>query len=299
MRSSLLKVILFLGINAVLMALGLLFVHIFEPKFQRTNATTEATYSTIPFNEHFDFVIIGTSRAREFSRSGNDKIVARFTGRKFFNLSKGGGHGGIVPNIMAWKYFSQRGNRTKHLVYFIDSWVFFSSKWNEENYCLEDEPFSFGVLRLAVTSGLSAGSIINYFKSKLKPSYFLDKPISQETNRKFLTSADSFLISEQNRKSFPDGLNQENFRKYSVIFKAFIQSLQAEGIAVTFVLPPTLLYNEPGNDQLVELLKSIEHTEIYDHRHLLEDPKLFYDHPHMNSRGVEKYVRENPEIFRH
>lgn len=297
MKATLLKMLLFFGLNALLLLFGLMLVRLIEPKFVRTNSTTEATFSTIPKNETFDFVIIGTSRAREFSRSGNHAVVEKLTGKKFFNLSKGGGHGGLIPNIMAWNYLKQRGNKTKHVIYFIDSWIFYSPKWNEENYCLEDEPFTFDILKLAISSSLSTGSIINYFKSKLKPSYLFANEISQNANNKYLVTADSFLINKQNKASFPDGLNQEYFNKYSADFKRFISRIREDGIKITFVLPPTLLYNEPGYGALLDVLHTINNVKLFDHRRSMTDPQYYYDHPHINSRGIQKYVAENPEIF--
>ncbi len=297
MKKTLTRIGIFLIINLMFLFIGLIIVKIIEPKLERTNWTTEASFSAIQENRNYDFVIMGTSHAREFSRSGNHQLVSKMTKHLFFNLSKGFGHGGLMPNLMAWKHFTLRGNHTKRVIYFVDPWVFFSKKWNEENYCLEDEPFSPSVLKLALSSGLSAGSIINYLKSKFKPSYLFARPISSQPNLKYLQKVDTSLISKQPKANYLDGLKRENFEKYAALFKKFIEDLQSQGISVTLVLPPTLLGIEPGRNQLVNFLETINGVEFYDHSQSISDPHLFYDLHHLNTRGIGEYVKANPELF--
>lgn len=90
MKHSLFKILIFIGLNALLLVMALLLVHWIEPKYERTNTTTEATFSAIPKNHKYDFAIMGTSHAREFSRSANHEMVEQLTGKTFFNLSKKG-----------------------------------------------------------------------------------------------------------------------------------------------------------------------------------------------------------------
>ena len=281
---------MFLLINLLIALITLQLVHGFEPTFTRKNQTTEATFSAIPENQHFDFVLIGTSHAREFSRSGNHQMVEKITGKNFFNLSKGSGHGGLLPNITAWNYFRLKGNTTRHVVCFVDPWVFFSPKWNEENYFLEDEPIKTELFWLAVKSGYSPGVLFNYFKSKIKPSYFSVKPISEKANNQYLLTIDTSLVRKQNEKNYLDGLDVETFKKYTRIFSSFIGSLQKQGIRVTLIIPPTLLGEEPGSARLRDFLSKIKGAAYIDHTHSYPDPKLYYDLHHLNSAGVQIYT---------
>ncbi len=298
MKHSLFKILIFIGLNALLLVMALLLVHWIEPKYERTNTTTEATFSAIPKNHKYDFVIMGTSHAREFSRSANHEMVEQLTGKTFFNLSKGAGHGGLIPNIMAWRLFLQRGNKTQHIIYFVDPWIFYSSKWNEENYCFEDEPVRPDILMLGITNGMSTGTIINYLKSKLKPSYLFAPQISSVPNEKSLTRADLHLIQKQIERNFPDTLSEDSFKKYSAIFTNFVNQLTQAGIRITFMLPPTLLTNEPGHEQTLQLLNSFANIPVYDHSRLITNPAFYYDHSHLNTAGIRRYVIENSSIFR-
>ena len=298
MERTLLKIGMFLVLNSVLVATALFIVHKLEPTYKKYNWTTEATFSAIPGNQNFDFVLMGTSHAREFSRSGNHKMIETASGKTFFNLSKGSGHGGLLPNLSAWKYFTKRGNWTKHVIYFVDPWVFFSTKWNEENYFLEDEPLKADLFWLAIKSGYSAEVLINYVKSKLKPSYFSTKPLYDQTNKKFLKTVDTVLILKQNEKNYLDGLDEAIYQKYKLQFSLFISSLQDQNIKVTLIMPPTLLGEEPGSKMVREFLLQLKGVEFYDHTSLIKDTKLFYDLHHMNSEGIIMYFTQNMDLFR-
>lgn len=297
MKKTIFRFLLFISINIVIAVIGLWIIHIFQPDFNRNDTTTEATFSAIPTNQHFDFVIMGTSHAREFSRSGNKQLVEKTLHQSIFNLSKGMGHGGFLPNKAAWTFFEERDNTTKKLIYFVDPWVFYSKKWNEENYFLEDEPIRLDILQLAVRTGLSTGTFVNYFKSKLKPSYFLQKPISSKPNVKFLTKADTALIRKQNERNYLDGLNQENFNNYTQQFKVFIENIVNQGIDVRLVLPPTLLGKEPAYVQMKQFLESLKGVKFFDHTMAIPQPEYYYDLHHLNSKGVMLYIENHGEVF--
>ena len=117
MKKTIFRFLLFISINIVIAVIGLWIIHIFQPDFNRNDTTTEATFSAIPTNQHFDFVIMGTSHAREFSRSGNKQLVEKTLHQSIFNLSKGMGHGGFLPNKAAWTFFEERDNTTKKLMF--------------------------------------------------------------------------------------------------------------------------------------------------------------------------------------
>ncbi len=297
MERTLLKIGMFLVLNLVVAVAALFMVHKLEPSYKKYNWTTEATFSAIPGNQNFDFVLMGTSHAREFSRSGNHRVIETATGKTFFNLSKGSGHGGLLPNLSAWKYFTKRGNMTKHVIYFVDPWVFFSTKWNEENYFLEDEPIKAELFWLTVRSGYSPGVLLNYFKSKIKPSYFSIKPISEQANNKYLSKIDTVLVHKQNEKNYLDGLDKTIYQKYKLQFSLFVSSLLANNIKVTLIMPPTLLGEEPGSKMVREFLLQLKGVEFYDHTSLIQDKKLFYDLHHMNSEGIFMYFTQNMDLF--
>lgn len=164
MRSFLLKVIAFLAVNfLVYMAV----VSIPQIRYSFPNNATESNLLSMTKNTGYDLLFMGTSHARIFSRSKNDEIVEKILSKKMFNISKGGGHGGIFPEYLFLSRFYEEKNSAKDILYFIDPWTFYSSQWNEKNYFLEDEPVDFPFMTNAIKEGVNRSVIINYLQSKL------------------------------------------------------------------------------------------------------------------------------------
>ncbi len=280
----------FIVINIVLALAVLIIIKVTEPSFKRTDETTEASFSSIPRNKQFDLVILGTSHAREFSRSGNKPIVESILHKSIWNLAKGFGHGGLVPSIAAWDLYTQRKNTTKRLVYFIDPWIFYYSKWNEENYFLEDEPLQWDILLNAINNHASTAVLINYLKAKFKPSYFMTKSLNSSRNYKQLDSISTLNANKQMKIYYADPINDKIFEKYKELFLEFTQDLQRQGIELIVIIPPTLLNKEPGFNRVWNFLNTIKYIKLYDHSNSIRDPKLYYDISHLNSGGVEYYT---------
>src|SRR3989344_9671434 len=118
------RLLLVFGINA-----GLYLLIAYYPvwRYDFSNGMTESSLLVIPEDGHFDMLFMGTSHSRVFSRSGNHERVENIMGRRLLNISKGGGHGGIVPEKLFLEMFFDRGNQAEEIVYFIDPWTFFSN----------------------------------------------------------------------------------------------------------------------------------------------------------------------------
>jgi len=280
----------FITINIILAVVVLVLIKLTEPSYIKTDETTEASFSAIPTNKQFDLVILGTSHAREFTRSGNKTSVETILNTKLWNLSKGFGHGGLVSSIAAWDLFKQRKNTTKRIIYFIDPWIFYYSKWNEENFFLENEPIKWDIFQNAFHNKASLSVLINYVKAKFKPSYFMTKKLTSSRNYKQLDSISNMKAEKQMKIYYPDSINEMTFDKYKELFKTFALDLQKQGIELILIIPPTLLNKEPGFDRVWNFLSTIQYIKLYDHSQKVRDPKLYYDISHLNSTGIEYYT---------
>lgn len=284
------KLIYFIAINLLLALTLLIIIKMIEPKYLRTDETTEASFSAIPSNKQFDLAILGTSHAREFSRSGNKPNLESILNKRLWNLSKGFGHGGLVPGIAAWKLFKQRNNSTKQVLYFVDPWIFYYSKWNEENYFLEDEPLQWDIFKNAYRNNAALPVFLNYVKAKFKPSYFLTKSLPLNRNYKQLDSINYINAEKQMKIYYSDSIDVKTLNKYQQLFLEFTQTLNNDGVELIVVIPPTLLNKEPGFDSVWKFLRTIHNIKVYDHSNAIRDPKLFYDISHLNSKGIEYYT---------
>jgi hypothetical protein len=280
----------FITINIILAVGVLIIIKLTEPSYEKTDESTEASFSAIPTNKQFDLVILGTSHAREFTRSGNKATVESILNTKLWNLSKGFGHGGLVSSIAAWDLFKQSKNTTKRLVYFIDPWIFYYSKWNEENFFLEDEPLKWDIFQNAFHNKASLSVLINYVKAKFKPSYFLNQPINNTRNYKQLDSINNMKAEKQMKIYYYEAINDKSFERYKELFKEFTLGLHKQGIELVIIIPPTLLNKEPGFDRVWNFLSTIKNIKLYDHSQAVRDPKLYYDISHLNSTGIEYYT---------
>ena len=133
MRIFILKVIL---LGAIISSMIFTISSIPFWRYDFKNGETEANLPIIKSNQHYDIVFLGTSHGRTLSRFGNHDRVEKILSKKIINLSTGGGRG-IYSSQIYLDYFFKRGNTTDTIVYFIDPWVFYSNKWNEENDLLQ------------------------------------------------------------------------------------------------------------------------------------------------------------------
>jgi len=285
------KLLWFIALNLLLAILLLLVISIKGPNFRKTDENTEASLAAIPFNRQFDFTILGTSHAREFTRSGNKPAVESILNKRFWNLSKGFGHGGLISSITAWDLFNERNNHAKKLVYFLDPWTLCYSIWNEENYFLEEEPLKWDILNNAIKNNASIPTIANYIKSKFKPSYFMTKPLANQRNNKLSDTFNASKADKQMKIYYPEAINPKVLDKYEQLFLAFTNALHKKGIELIVIIPPTLLNKEPGFEPIWKFVNTIKTIKVFDHSNTIRSPIYYYDISHLNSNGIEYYTR--------
>lgn len=264
-----------------------------------TISETESNLLIMPERAHYDFVVMGTSHARIFSRSGNQDRVEALLSKKFLNISEGGGHGGIFAEQMYAQWFYNRGNSTPTIVYFIDPWVFYSRKWNEENYYLQNEPLDLKFFIQNLKAGVNQDVLVNYLKTKIYPSWFNSKPLTDlKENTGSLRTVDPHAVKERIDSLYLDGENSTTVEFYQKELERSLDVAKAHNSKVIFIVPASLLGILPGQKDMVDFLKSLQRTydvEVYDFSGALKDTKYFYDHDHLNTEGVllftEKYLK--------
>ena len=67
------------------------------------------------------------------------------------------------------------------------------------------------------------------------------------------------------------------------------------GTETVFVIAPSLINVWPGQSEVEDFLEKMSHTygtQFYNFSDAIQDPHLFYDHHHLNSRGVEIFAKD-------
>lgn len=196
------------------------------------------------------------------------------------------------------KWFYDRGNKARLIVYCIDPWVLFSPTWNEYNFLINpvfynEEPFSLDYAYRVLNAG-GEQSLNKYVRAKMTLDWLnfttsnktiddgvLHNPTQQAANKRI-----SVLYDNQRNEYF--------FRRYSKILKQMIALARSKGSKFVLVSMPTLL-SDPGHEQMrayVRQFNTNNSSTYFDFSKCIEDRQYFSDYDHLNTKGIVKFVRD-------
>jgi hypothetical protein len=276
------------------LAAQLVLLSVMQRRFAMENWETESVFMGTPRDRHYDMAFMGTSHGKIYSRSGNHQRVEEILGKKMFNLSKGGG--GVLAELVFLENFYERGNKADEIVYFVDAWPLSSRRWNEDLFYLVDEPFKLEVLPRLIARRVSAEVLLNYYKSKFSINgWFTIKPDRDRSGqRRVIKNYSPELVAERLQFLYPDGVKPEVFERYAKRLAQIVELAQSRGARVTFVLPPTLLGEEPGSKAIAALMSDFKAkygVAGYDFSRAIPDHSLYYDVDHLNTDGVVAFTK--------
>lgn len=293
MRIFVIKSIIFLFLNFLILSLFLWMSTIADKRFVFKNGETGSNLFLMKDSTYYDFILLGSSHSKEFSRRGNHLMVEKILKKNFLNLSFGGG-AGILPEKIYLAHFFKQNNKAGQVIYFIDPFIFFSQKWNEQNDFSNAEPFDLGFFQELLKSKMSVKAVFYYLRSKIEPNWFLKTPQLNYSDPGFLLSIDNDAVQKRIQNLYQDGLDMKNFERYFQALDDLVNVANRNNAEVIFILPPTLLGDLPGEEQLVHSLEVYSKNNMarfYDFSNLIVDPKFYYDHDHLNPKGIEYFSR--------
>lgn len=255
------------------------------------NKDTETHLFTIPKNEVYDFVLMGNSHAEAFAGGESHALVESTLGMKFFSFAKRGA--GILPEKIYLSYFFDQQNKTKYVVYFIDSFVMYSSKFNEK-YPFDTEPYHNSVLLTMLQNGFEWHVVSDYFTSNFDPRNHPSPQPSYTCGTNALASLDQNKIYSAMSDLYSDGMNRSNFNKYAAELGDQIALSTQHGARTIFIIPPYLWSHDPGRKELLDLLRQYEKQygiKYYDFSNSISDPDMYLDVTnHLNCKGVQYFT---------
>lgn len=245
---------------------------------------------TAPRNEKYDFLLMGTSHTQVFYNHIVEKIILK----KMKNLATGAA--GVIPEKIALTCFFEANNKTKQVVYLLDPWALYSTRWNEDNYIMQQEGMEYSYLSKLIENNVSTKVIFNYFRDKLINNYekfikgllatpkITPPPTSELVARKRKTPEEQYaddqvlkrkiLIAQKTPEEqnaidkaadkqrldilYNEGVNEKNFLKYSQRLEQIILLSKKNNAKIFFIIPPTLMGYMPGHDKVIKLLSEFK-----------------------------------------
>jgi len=293
LKSVLKNIALFFLLNVLLLGVLLWLGNYRLQQFHFNFSNTESNVLFMPENEKFDVVILGSSHARSLSRKGNHERMENSTGKKIANLSKGHGAGGIKNQGLYLDYFLKKGNTANTLVYFIDPFVFYNDKMDNNNFIYNNEPFSFSFAAHIIGHGTRTETFVNYLKYKLKPYWWNYAPDTDAAETRLLTEADSTKFEKRLAVMYPDGMKKEIREEKINYLRKVIDTAMKNKMKIVFVVPPTLLGKLPEHDSMIQTIQlPVRDTGIpvYDYSTAVTLPEYYYDLDHLNTAGCHYFT---------
>lgn len=293
MKRFLVKLTLLAAINIAIALAIIAFVDACR-SFQQWE--TDSILYVTPKNAAFDFVTLGTSRTRIFSEfKGNYDFATRELGMNYLNLAIPFG-GGILPEKMFLKYFFDRGNTAKTVVFFLDPFMMFSDAYNLQHRFVFYEPLRPRFLLDLFRNGIPIQRIITYVRSKFGLYWFQRGVTVKESDPRVAKHRDNDAEMARKRMEslYPEGTNEKTFQRYAKELTTIFDMAKAHGARMVVIFPPTLLGPEPGAPQAKTFLAACKERysfDFYDYTDAMRDYAYFADHDHLNSNGFQLFVK--------
>lgn len=284
-----LKILLFIGLNIFLLVILLFFLnqHVEDREFE--NWSTESNLLHMPYNEHFDILILGTSHARSFSRAKNHLRMEKILDKKILNLSQGEGKGGILNQYAYLRYFNYVGNSADTIIYFLDPFVFYNRYFDNKDKLFNMEPVRLPFLYIMIDLRFDLGVIYTYLYSKFTENWLDHKPFNWNSIDKKVETVNAVSVFKRYNVVYPDKIDTITFNKKIKLIEKIASRIRSKyKTPVIFMVPPSLIL-WPGHAKLIEILKELKQEKgipYYDFSEIMREKKYYKDHDHLNTDGL-------------
>lgn len=257
------------------------------------NADSESILLALPEGEEFAAVILGNSRARILARSHAE--VEGILGGKVFILAKGNG-AGPAPMRLLLEAFHRRGNRSRALLYFLDPFVVYSPRWNEDHRFADTEPFDAGLFLGMASLGFTRQALFSYVQTKFNAPWIRvhGRASGYRGHGDTIARIDPAAVARRHAHLYPDGTPAGDLARNLAHLEALLSDAAGLGTAAYVLHPPTLSGAQPGMDSLQAALRRSRIPSlavIVDFQAVFAEGRYFYDLDHMNARGIREFTK--------
>jgi hypothetical protein len=257
---------------------------------------TDSVLLPMPRNTAYGVAILGSSHAHIMGRSiDNHFLCESVLETSVSNMASPFG-GGLTPARLYLERFFERGNHAEEVVYFLDPFVFFSPGLNETHKFVYYEPLDLPLLGKLVQNRFPSRRILTYVRSKFSWDWLTRGPELVGAQFLGLKSEDILQENIQGRidSLYDKSLGKKHFRKYRGELEGIAALCRAQGSRLRLMTPPTLLGPEPGAETMhawIAAQKDALGVTSHDFVDAMPDPKFYYDLDHLNTRGLEHFLR--------
>jgi hypothetical protein len=135
----------------------------------------------------------------------------------------------------------------------------------------------------------------SYVRSKQSDLWLDHKPECLDRNEEFLEKIDTNAILKGQAYAYGGNLNMDRFGISCERIERTVLEAKVNGSKVIFMIPPALFGKWIGHDETMEFaleMREKHGVEVFDFSEVILDPKLYYDHHHLNSAGIEVFTEQ-------
>ena len=284
---------LFLTILFVLCSGLILLSNTFVARQTFANNETESNLLVMKENTHYRYLVMGISHARNLSRNTHHVIFEKLIGGPMLNLGQGDGLGGLKNQLLYLSYFIERGNRADSLIFVLSPTLMYSNNVDNIGIAYYREPIKLSFIKAILNQDGTSKyrQILHYFMSKLRYHWLLSTPEIATSNERELPKIDSVEIARGMKLAYPQGMEERIFNERKVVFRELVEFARSNQIEVSIVIPPAVFGKWPGHQKVYSFLKrDYPDMLVLDNSEAIRDAADYYDHHHLNSKGMEKHL---------
>jgi len=234
---------------ALLLLLGipLLTSHYVKSK-DFNNGNTESNLLILDDRKDFDYLFLGNSHARNFSRYNQHGNLEKQLEGSVLNFGQGKGLCGINDQYFYLKYLLSQGYNFKHIVHCVSSPYLFDNRLNSGTTTFYAEPLSIKVLAnyLKHPAPNKITRLAHYIKTKWTPRWIKLHPDQTSSKDKKLSQLNPKSVEDGFKLAFPNGILENAVESNSSILEQCISLAKSHGIKTSLIQTPTLFESWPG-----------------------------------------------------
>ena len=293
MKRFLIKVVFFVTLWLFLIGSAIFFSHLWVKRQKFTNASTEGNLLIMPNGNGVDYLVLGISHGRNLSRRSHHELFESVFNATMVNLSQGESLGGLENQHLFLRTFYEKGNKTNDLILVLSPSLMFNADTDQSDIMLYREPLELAMMNRLIEMGNKRKwhQLFFYIKSKLGHHWWMLKPDNKTHFDGVLTAIDAEAMKEGFQLAYPKGLDLKTFQNRCQELAQLVNTAETNGSRLTFVIPPAAFGFWPGHGAvLAHLKRQYPGRRILDHSEAVIGNAFYYDHHHLNTEGMKKYL---------
>jgi hypothetical protein len=255
--------------------------------------------------ETADWVILGASHAMPLDFDNFNAQMQQQTQLRLLNLAAPGA--GPLYNRFVFEHFL-RTRRTRHLLYVVDSFAFYSHVWNEGRFSdvklLRRTPLEPAIVQglwdYVVREGVEGRALLDYASgfSKINNRERFEPDVWEgEAQFERAYRSSSSAVKKRIDYLYPDQRLPQSLSRYLEQLSLLIARAQREGIDVAVIkMPlPTAFYSqlagERAFDQALAQALAVHGLLLHDFSNRIAEPERYFDTDHLNRDGLTEFFK--------